>query len=78
MTVKIDEKALGRIYEQVGEKIQKIVNDTARETAEEPLEVAVETLHARLSAAGVEQELSWSEHALKTLRAGEPLEIRLT
>ena len=78
MTIKINEKALRQAYGQVGEKIQEIVNDTARETAEQPLDVAVETLHSRLSIAGVHQDRSWSEHALKTLRAGEPLEIRLT
>jgi hypothetical protein len=78
MTIKINERPVRQIYEQFGEKIQRIVNDTARETAEQPLEGAVESLHLRLSASGVQQERSWSEHALTTLRAGEPLELRLT
>lgn len=66
------------LHEQIGEQIRTIVNDTAQETADQDLDVAVDTLHQRLNdVEGLNFERSWAQHAVETLRRGENLTINL-
>lgn len=66
------------LHAQIGDRVREIVNDTARETAEQELSPAVDLLHARLnSIQGLSFPREWSHDALETLRRGDDFEIRL-
>lgn len=78
MTVRINEAALRSMYAEVGAKIEAAVNEVAHETADLSLDDAVFALHSHLEGIGVDQSLEWCQNILENLRAGKPVEIRLS
>lgn len=74
----INEDGIRALYEQIGAQVQQIVNDTVRDTMNDDLHAAVDTLHQRLNAVdGLEFDRSWSQNAIETLRRGDNLTIEL-
>ena len=80
MTFEPNAEGLQELYNQLGNRVREAVNETARDTADQDLESAVDLLHARLNGiGGYSFPRGWSQNALveELLRRGDKLEIRL-
>jgi hypothetical protein len=77
MNIEMNEYGIHALYEPIGAQVQQIVNDTVQETSSDDLDTAVDTLHERLTAAGLELDRDWARNAVETLRRGDDLRIEL-
>jgi hypothetical protein len=57
---------------RIGRQVSDIVNEVVLATADDDVEAAIDTLHARLQrVSGATFDRSWAERAVKTMRRGE-------
>lgn len=75
MNIKFNDKALRQLFEQRAKATQAVLNSTAHDTADQPVDQAAGTLRQRLAKVDVDMPLDKCTELLTKLRAGEDVRI---
>ncbi len=64
---------------RIGRQVSDIVNEIVLATADEDVEVAIDTLHTRVQrVSGADFERAWAKRAVETMRRGDVFTVIIT